>query len=58
MLETATTTAEMHRAYACAHAQRAEAFRVAAAFLRGLVTHAKGPRLAARPLDACVCACA
>ncbi len=56
MLETATTTAEMHRAYACAHAQRAEAFRVAAAFLRGLVTHAKGPRLAARPLDACACA--
>ncbi|WP_306734665.1 hypothetical protein [Marimonas arenosa] len=52
MLETATTT-EMHRHYACAHAQRADAFRAALVWLVGLLHHAKRPRLAARPLAGC-----
>lgn len=56
MLETAATTAHLQRAYACAHAQRAEAFRVAARVLLRFFAQAKGPRLAARPLDACACA--
>ena len=60
MLETAATT-EMQSHFACAHAHRAEAFRVAAAMLLRLGRlplsgQAKGPRPAARPLEACACA--
>ncbi|WP_161594671.1 hypothetical protein [Marimonas lutisalis] len=53
MLETATT-GEMQSHYARAHAARAEAFRAVVAVLTGLLSvKMKGPRLAARPLDAC-----
>ena len=53
MLETAATTAEMHRHYACAHAHRAAAFRAIAVWAIGLFRHEKGPRHAAQPFNAC-----